>query len=166
MYSKVIQLYIHIYFFRFFSLIGYYKILSRVPCTGLNQEHGIGWVSQARGQDPHLLNLTDTGLAKAMVKKSFTAHNPTPSCRIQMLKSWSDQKRQSLKKVASELGTPCSYHLQLESRKHMACVLGDTGDSCLTYAWKIYTDTRLIEWAHGNYILTIRESPEQSEDLC
>ena len=32
-YSKVIQLYIHIYFFRFFSLIGYYKILSIVPCA-------------------------------------------------------------------------------------------------------------------------------------
>ena len=32
MYSKMIQLYIYI-FFRFFSLIGYYKILSRVPCA-------------------------------------------------------------------------------------------------------------------------------------
>ena len=34
-YSKVIQLYIYIYsfFFRFFSHIGYYRILSRVPCA-------------------------------------------------------------------------------------------------------------------------------------
>ena len=34
-YSKVIQLYMYIYtfFFRFFSLIGYYKILSIVPCA-------------------------------------------------------------------------------------------------------------------------------------
>ena len=34
-YSKVIQLhiYIYIYFFRFFSLIGYYKILSTVLCA-------------------------------------------------------------------------------------------------------------------------------------
>ena len=27
----MIQLYIYIFFFRFFSIIGYYKILSRVP---------------------------------------------------------------------------------------------------------------------------------------
>ena len=35
MYGKVIQLYIHIYsfFFRFFSRIGYYRVLSRVPCA-------------------------------------------------------------------------------------------------------------------------------------
>ena len=35
MYSKVIQLYTHtsLFFFRFFSHIGYYRILSRVPCT-------------------------------------------------------------------------------------------------------------------------------------
>ena len=34
MYSIVIQLYIYIYsfFYRFFSRIGYYRILSRVPC--------------------------------------------------------------------------------------------------------------------------------------
>ena len=32
-YSKVIQLYIYIFPFRFFSLIGYYKILSIVPCA-------------------------------------------------------------------------------------------------------------------------------------
>ena len=34
-YSKVIQLYIYIQplFFRFFSHIGYYRILSRVPCA-------------------------------------------------------------------------------------------------------------------------------------
>ena len=34
-YSKVVQLYMYIYpfFFRFFSLIGYYKIFSRVPCA-------------------------------------------------------------------------------------------------------------------------------------
>ena len=34
-YSKVIQLYIHIYlfFFRFFSHIGYYRVLNRVPCA-------------------------------------------------------------------------------------------------------------------------------------
>ena len=33
-YSKVIQLYIHIYlFFRLFSLISYQKILSEVPCA-------------------------------------------------------------------------------------------------------------------------------------
>ena len=32
-YSKVIQLYIYLFFFRFFSNIGYYRILSRVPCT-------------------------------------------------------------------------------------------------------------------------------------
>ena len=38
MYSKVIiQLYkyIYIFFFGFFSIIGYYKILSIVPCTTL-----------------------------------------------------------------------------------------------------------------------------------
>ena len=41
MYSKVIQLYIYmcvgvyiyIFFFRFFFFIGYYKILSIVPCA-------------------------------------------------------------------------------------------------------------------------------------
>ena len=35
MYSKVIQLYVYIYsfFFRFFSLIGNYRILSSVPCA-------------------------------------------------------------------------------------------------------------------------------------
>ena len=34
-YSKVIQLYIYIFilFFRLFSIIGYYKILSIVPCA-------------------------------------------------------------------------------------------------------------------------------------
>ena len=34
-YSTVIQLYIHIYllFYRFFSLVGYYKMLSIVPCA-------------------------------------------------------------------------------------------------------------------------------------
>ena len=32
MYSRVIQLYIDIYF-RFFSIIGYYKIFSTVPCA-------------------------------------------------------------------------------------------------------------------------------------
>ena len=32
-YSKVIHLYINIYIFRFFSLIGYYKILNRVLCA-------------------------------------------------------------------------------------------------------------------------------------
>ena len=34
-YSKMVQLYIHIYplFFRFFSHIGYYRMLSRVPCA-------------------------------------------------------------------------------------------------------------------------------------
>ena len=34
-YSKVIQLYVYIYpfFFRFFSHMGYYRILSRVPCA-------------------------------------------------------------------------------------------------------------------------------------
>ena len=31
-YSKVIQLYIYIFFFRFFSII-YYKILNIVPCA-------------------------------------------------------------------------------------------------------------------------------------
>ena len=33
MYSKVIQLYIHMYlfFFKFFSHLGYYRILGRVP---------------------------------------------------------------------------------------------------------------------------------------
>ena len=30
-YSKMIQVYIYSFFFRFFSLIGYYKIWSRVP---------------------------------------------------------------------------------------------------------------------------------------
>ena len=30
-YSKVIQLYTYIFFFRFFSIIGYYKILNIVP---------------------------------------------------------------------------------------------------------------------------------------
>ena len=29
----MIQIYIYIFFFRFFSLIGYYKILSIVPCA-------------------------------------------------------------------------------------------------------------------------------------
>lgn len=34
MYSEVIQLYICVYsFFRFFSLIDYYKVLSTVPCV-------------------------------------------------------------------------------------------------------------------------------------
>ena len=35
LYSKVRQLYIYIYqlFFRFFSIIGYYKILNIVPCA-------------------------------------------------------------------------------------------------------------------------------------
>ena len=35
MYSKVIQLYIYMYlfFFKFFSHLGYYRILSRVPCA-------------------------------------------------------------------------------------------------------------------------------------
>ena len=41
MYSEVIQLYlylyicihIYIYFFRFFSIVGYYKILNIVPCA-------------------------------------------------------------------------------------------------------------------------------------
>ena len=33
MYSKVIQVYIYIFFFRFFSIIGYYKILNIVPCA-------------------------------------------------------------------------------------------------------------------------------------
>ena len=35
MYSKVIQLYIYMYlfFFRFSSHIGYYRVLSRVPCA-------------------------------------------------------------------------------------------------------------------------------------
>ena len=34
-YSKVLQLYIYIYsfFFRFFSHIGYHRILSRIPCA-------------------------------------------------------------------------------------------------------------------------------------
>ena len=33
-YSKVIQLYIYIYsFFRFFSIVGYYRILNLVPCA-------------------------------------------------------------------------------------------------------------------------------------
>ena len=35
-YSKVIQLFLNMYylfFFRFFSIIGYYKILNIVPCT-------------------------------------------------------------------------------------------------------------------------------------
>ena len=31
-YSKVIQLYIYLFFFKFFSHLGYYRILSRVPC--------------------------------------------------------------------------------------------------------------------------------------
>ena len=33
MYGKVIQLYINIVFYRFFSVIGYYKILHVVPCA-------------------------------------------------------------------------------------------------------------------------------------
>ena len=35
MYSKVIQLYVYMYllFFKFFSRLGYYRILSRVPCA-------------------------------------------------------------------------------------------------------------------------------------
>ena len=34
MYNKMIQLYIYIYiYFRFFSLVGYYKILSIAPCA-------------------------------------------------------------------------------------------------------------------------------------
>ena len=36
MYIKIIQLYIYIYtylFFKFFSIIGYYEILSVVPCA-------------------------------------------------------------------------------------------------------------------------------------
>ena len=35
MYSKVIQLYMYVYifFFRVFSIIGYYKILNIVPCA-------------------------------------------------------------------------------------------------------------------------------------
>ena len=32
LYSKVIQLYIYI-FFRFFSIIGYYRVLTIVPCA-------------------------------------------------------------------------------------------------------------------------------------
>ena len=35
-YSEVIQLYthtIHIFFFRYFSIIGYYRILTIVPCA-------------------------------------------------------------------------------------------------------------------------------------
>ena len=32
-YSKVIQLYVYIFFFRFFYIIGYYKILNLVPCA-------------------------------------------------------------------------------------------------------------------------------------
>ena len=33
MYSKVIQLYIYIFFFIFFSIMAYYKILNIVPCA-------------------------------------------------------------------------------------------------------------------------------------
>ena len=35
MYNKVIQLhiYMHLFFFKFFSLLGNYRILSRVPCA-------------------------------------------------------------------------------------------------------------------------------------
>ena len=32
-YCKMIQLYIYFFFFKFFSDLGYYKILSRVPCA-------------------------------------------------------------------------------------------------------------------------------------
>ena len=32
-YTKVIQLYKYLFFFKFFSHIGYYRILSRVPCA-------------------------------------------------------------------------------------------------------------------------------------
>ena len=32
-YSKMIQLYICISFFKFFSIIGYYKMLNIVPCA-------------------------------------------------------------------------------------------------------------------------------------
>ena len=32
-YSRLIQLYIYIFFFRFFSIIGYYKVLKIVPCA-------------------------------------------------------------------------------------------------------------------------------------
>ena len=34
-YSKVIQLYIYVYlfFFKLFSRLGYYRMMSRVPCT-------------------------------------------------------------------------------------------------------------------------------------
>ena len=31
--ASVLFIYIYIYFFRFFPIIGYYKILSRVPCA-------------------------------------------------------------------------------------------------------------------------------------
>ena len=33
MYSKVIQLYMYLFFFKFFSHLSYYRILSRVPCA-------------------------------------------------------------------------------------------------------------------------------------
>ena len=32
-YSKVIQIHIYIFFFRFFSIISYYKFLNVVPCV-------------------------------------------------------------------------------------------------------------------------------------
>ena len=33
MYSKVIQLYLYLFFFRFLSHLGYYRVLSRAPCA-------------------------------------------------------------------------------------------------------------------------------------
>lgn len=45
--SKVIQLHTYI-FFQILSFIDYYETLSRMPCIGLNWEHGIGWVYQVR----------------------------------------------------------------------------------------------------------------------
>ena len=33
LYSKVIQLYTYMFFFIFFFIIGYYKVLSIIPCT-------------------------------------------------------------------------------------------------------------------------------------
>ena len=33
LYSKVNQLYVYLLFFRFYSHLGYYRVLSRVPCA-------------------------------------------------------------------------------------------------------------------------------------
>ena len=56
-YSKMIQLYIYIFFFRSFSIIGYYKILNIVPCA-IQQVLVVYlfYVQQCVSVNPKLLN--------------------------------------------------------------------------------------------------------------